>query len=59
MSGWERVAHLDRRWVFLGIALAVVIVFSMLAFFLARRLAVRGLTMEVKEIAPAVRPQVV
>ncbi|MEE8391272.1 MAG: type II secretion system F family protein [Anaerolineae bacterium] len=41
------------------IALAVVIVFSMLAFFLARRLAVRGLTMEVKEIAPAVRPQVV
>ncbi len=41
------------------IALAVVIVFSMLAFFMARRLAVRGLTMEVKEIAPAVRPQVV
>jgi len=25
MSGWERVAHLDRRWIFLGIALAVVI----------------------------------
>ena len=41
------------------IALAVVIVFSMLAFFMARRLAVRGLTMEVKEIVPAVRPQVV
>ena len=25
MSGWERIAHLDRRWVFLGIALVVII----------------------------------
>jgi Flp pilus assembly protein TadB len=40
------------------IALAVVVVFSMMAFFLARRLAVRGLTMEVKEIAPPVQPQI-
>ncbi len=42
---------------FLGqIVLAVVIVFSMLAFFLARRLAVRGLTMDVEEVAPAIQP---
>lgn len=33
------------------VALLVAIVFSMLAFFLARRLAVRGLTLEVEEAA--------
>jgi len=33
------------------IVLAVVVVFSMSAFFLSRRLATRGLTLEVKEVA--------
>jgi len=42
---------------FLGqIVLALVVVLSMMAFFLARRLAVRGLTMDVKELAPAIQP---
>ncbi|MCP4538211.1 MAG: hypothetical protein GY832_13815, partial [Chloroflexi bacterium] len=33
------------------IVLLVVIVFSMIAFFLSQRIAVRGLTIEVKEVA--------
>jgi tight adherence protein B len=33
------------------IALLVVIIFSMVAFFISQRIAVRGLTMEVKEVA--------
>jgi hypothetical protein len=40
VNGWERIAHLDRRWVFLGIALAVVIPIT------------TGLTVSLGKIAP-------
>ena len=55
---WMREYEAGFYATFLGqIALAVVIVFSMVAFFMARRMATRGLTMEVKELAPAIEPQ--
>jgi Flp pilus assembly protein TadB len=55
---WMREYEAGFYATFLGqIALAVVIVFSMVAFFMARRMATRGLTMEVKELAPAIGPQ--
>jgi hypothetical protein len=34
------------------IALTIAVIFSAVAFFLARRLATRGLTLEVKTVAP-------
>ncbi len=43
MNGWERIAHLDRRWVFVGIALAVVIPIT------------TGLTVPLGKIAPPTR----
>ena len=36
------------------IVLAVAVVFSILTYFLSRRLANRGLSMEVEEVAPSI-----